>query len=58
MVDEHAVSAAGQVERHILVRLLAAGAAVGVPDVDDLAVLHQGAEPLTQAVDDLANVQD
>ena len=57
MVDEHPVPAVGQVERHILVRLLAAGAAVGVPDVDHLAVLHQRTEPLTQAVHDLANSQ-
>ena len=57
MVDEYPVPMVGQVERHILVRLFAAGAAVGVPDVDHLAVLHQRTEPLTQAVHDLANSQ-
>ena len=35
VIDEHAVPAVGQVERHVLVRLFAAGAAVGVPDVHD-----------------------
>jgi hypothetical protein len=57
MVDEYAVAAVGQIERHILVRLLAARAAVGIPDVDLLAVLHQGSEALTEAVHDFANSQ-
>jgi hypothetical protein len=55
VVDEHAVAAARQVEGHVLVGLFARGAAVGVPDVDALAVLHQRPEPLSQAVDKLAD---
>src|SRR5665647_2934755 len=41
MVDQHAIAAVRQVERDVLVGLLARGAAVCVPDVHDLAVLHQ-----------------
>jgi len=50
VVDEHAVARVGQAERYVLVRLLAAGSAVGVPHVDDLAVLDQRAEPLAKPV--------
>ena len=57
VVHEHAVAAVGQVERHVLVRLLARGAAVGVPDLDRLAVLHQRAEALAQPVDELADAE-
>src|SRR4249919_163069 len=57
MVDEHAVTSVGQVERHIFVCLLAACATVGIPNVDHLAVLHQGTESLAKAVHDLANSQ-
>ena len=42
VVDEDAVAPGGPEERHILVRLIAAGAAVGVPDVDLLAVFATG----------------
>ena len=47
-VDEDAVAGVGEEERDVLVRLLAARAAVGVPDVDGLAVLDQRAEPLAR----------
>ena len=50
-IDKHAVAAAAEEERHVLVSLLAVGAAVRVPQVDALAVLHEGAEALAQAVD-------
>jgi hypothetical protein len=58
VVDEDAVARVREVERHVLVGLFAAGAAVGLPDVDDLAVLHQRAETLTEAVDGRADRQD
>ncbi len=57
VVDEHSVAAVGEVEGDVLVRLLAAGAAVGVPDVDGLAVLHERAEALAQAVDVLTDAE-
>jgi hypothetical protein len=38
------------------VGLLAARAAVLVPDVDDLAVADEGGESLAQTVDELPNV--
>ncbi|MGX1486372.1 hypothetical protein RKD45_005448 [Streptomyces griseus] len=57
MVDEDAVAAGGQVERDVLVRLLAAGAAVGLPHVDGLAVLHVRREALTEAVDGLPDAE-
>ena len=41
VVDEDPVARVGPEERHVLVGLLAAGSAVGVPDVDRLAVLDQ-----------------
>ena len=50
MVHEHPVARVGEVERHVLVRLLAGGTAVGVPDLDALAVLDEGTEALTEAV--------
>lgn len=57
VVDEDAVAGVGQVERDVLVRLFAAGAAVGVPDVDALAVLDERAEALTETVDGGADVE-
>ncbi len=44
-------------ERHVLVRLLAGGTAVGVPDVHRLTVLHQWSEALAEAVDELADAE-
>jgi len=55
--DEDAIPAVGQIERDVLVSLLARGAAVGVPDIDDLPVLGKGGEPFAEAVDDLANAK-
>ena len=55
VVDEDAVAAVGEVERHVLVRLLARRAAVGVPDVDRLAVLDERAEALAEPVHVLAD---
>jgi ABC-type Na+ efflux pump permease subunit len=57
VVDEDAVAAVGQVEGHVLVGLLAAGAAVLVPQIDDLAVLDEGREALAQPVDALADAE-
>ncbi len=57
VVDEDAVAARGEVERDVLVRLLAAGAAVGLPHVDDLAVLDERGEALAEAVDLLADAE-
>ncbi len=57
LVHEQAVVVVGQVERHVLVRLLGAGAAVLVPDLDALAVLDEVRETLAQAVDLLADAQ-
>src|SRR5690606_18357780 len=51
------VAAAGEVEGDALVRLLAGGAAVGVPDLDRLAVLHQRSEALAEAVDQFADTE-
>src|SRR5699024_12210808 len=51
------VAAGGEVEGHVLVGLLRVRAAVGVPDVHALAVLHEGAEALAEPVDVLAHVQ-
>lgn len=50
MVDEDAVARVREVERDVLVGLFGGRAAVGVPDVDDLAVLHQRPEAFTEAV--------
>ena len=57
MVDEDAIATVGHVERNVLVGYLAAGAAVVVPEVDDLAVLDKGCEALAKAVDALADAQ-
>jgi hypothetical protein len=57
VVDEDAVAGVRQVERHVLVGLFGGRAAVGVPDVDGLAVLDQRAEPLAEAVDGGADAE-
>jgi len=57
VVDEHTVSPVRQVEWHVLVCLLAGRAAILVPDVHRLAVLHKRREPLTQAIHALAHAQ-
>src|SRR5665647_1028963 len=57
MVDQHAIAAVRQVERNVLVSLLAGGTAVGVPYVHDLAVLDQRSEALAEPVDELAHAQ-
>jgi hypothetical protein len=57
VVDQHPVPTVRQVERHVLVGHLRAGAAVGVPDVDRLPVLHERAEALAEPVDGLADAE-
>ena len=57
VVDEDAVAAIGQVKGDVLVRLLAAGAAVLLPQIDDLPVLDERREALAQAVDALADAE-
>ena len=57
VVHEHAVPAVREVERHVLVGLLAGRAAVGVPDVDGLPVLHERPEPFAEPVDELADAE-
>jgi len=57
MVDQQAVTLAGEVEGDVLVGVLGIGAAVLIPHVDRLAVLDQRAETLAQAVDRLADRQ-
>ena len=57
MVDEDPVAAVGQVKGDILVGLLAAGAAVLVPDVHHLAVLDKGGKAFAQPVDAFAHPQ-
>ena len=56
-LHQHAIAPVGHVEGHVLVGQLAGGAAVAVPDVHHLAVLHVGGEALAQAVHPLAHVQ-
>jgi hypothetical protein len=57
MVDEDAVPVVGQVERNVLVCLLAARPAVFVPDVDRLSVLDEWSEPLAEPVHALAHAE-
>ena len=45
-VDEHAVAAGGEIERDVLVRLVADGSAVFVPDRNRLSILDQRPEAL------------
>ena len=54
-VHEYAVAAVGQVERHALVALRRAGAAVRVPHLDRLSVLDERRELLAEAVYALAD---
>ena len=55
MIDEDAPAGVGQEERDVLVGLLGAGAAVAVPHLDRLPVLHKRGEALAEAVDVFAN---
>ena len=55
VIDEDAPTGVGQKERDVLVGLLGAGAAVAVPDLDRLPVLHKGGEALAEAVDVVAD---
>jgi hypothetical protein len=55
VVDEDAVAARREIERNVLVRLLAAGPSVRLPHVDDLAVLDVRGEAFAQAVDGFAD---
>ena len=57
MVDEDAIAVGGPEERHVLVGLFTARAAVGVPDVHRLAVLDDRAEPLAESVHELAHAE-
>ncbi len=57
VVHEHAVAPVREVERHVLVGLLARRAAVGVPDVHGLAVLHERTEALPETVHELADAE-
>jgi len=57
VLHQHAVAAIGHVEGDVLVRQLRGGAAIGVPHVHRLAVLHISAKALAQAVDVLAHIQ-
>jgi len=57
VVDKHAITTIGQVERNVLVGLLARGATVFVPQVNNLAVLHERGETLSKPVDILAHAQ-
>ncbi len=54
-VDEDAVAPRTQPERDVLVRLVARGAAVGVPQRDRLSHFIEGAESLSESVDGLAD---
>ncbi len=51
VVDQHAIAAIRQIERHIFVGLFAAGAAIAIPAINDLAVFDKGGKTLAQAVD-------
>ena len=57
VVHEHAVVAVRDVERNALVRNFGAGAAVFVPGLHGLAVLHIRGEALAEAIDLFADVK-
>ena len=57
ILHQHAIAAIGHIEGNILVCLFAARAAVGVPHVDGLPILHIRGKALTQAIHTLAHVQ-
>src|SRR5262249_8892565 len=57
VIDEDTVAPVGQVEGNILVRLLAARAAVFVPHLDHLPVLHEGGKAFAEAVHALAHAE-
>ena len=55
IIHQHTVSVGGHVERNVLVPLFGGGAAVFVPNVDGLAVLHICTEPFAKAIDVLSH---
>src|SRR5688572_17270890 len=57
MIDENAVTAIGEIEWNILIGLLAAGAAIFVPDIDDLPILKEGSKPFPETVDVFAHAE-
>lgn len=57
VVDEHAVAARAQPERDVLVRLVARGAPVGVPQRDRLPYLVEGPEALPEPVHRLPDAE-
>ena len=57
VVHQHAIAVRGHVERNILIPLLGGGAAILVPNVDGLAVLHIRAEALAETVNVLADAE-
>jgi len=48
----------GQIERNVLVSLLAGRAAVLIPDVYDLTVFDERCEAFAQTIDALATLKD
>jgi len=57
VVDEDAIAAIGEVEGDVFVGQFTAGAAVFVPQIDDLAVFDEGGEAFAKPVDVLADVE-
>src|SRR5687767_8048083 len=57
MIDKNPVSAIGEVERDVFVRLFAAGPAVLVPHIDHLSIFDKGREALAKPVDAFAYAQ-
>ncbi len=57
MIDQHSITMIGQVERDVLVCLLAAGAAVLVPDIDRLTIFDEGCETFPKAIDNFTHTQ-
>ena len=57
VVDQYAIPIGGHVERDVLVALLGSSAAILIPDVDALTILHVSAEAFAQAVYVFANRQ-
>ena len=56
-VDQHAVLVGGDIERDALIALLGAGAAVRVPVLHVLTVLHEGGELFAETIDAFAYIQ-
>ena len=57
VVDQYAIPIGGHVERDVLVALFGSSAAILIPDVDALTILHVSAEAFAQAVYVFANRQ-